>query len=181
MIKIGYYVCMSKKTLIPLIIVLAVAGAFLIGRFGLKLGSWEYNSYGEFISNSSPLRLSVSIPEGASDQRFYCNNTLIGKYSLYAFTVDKAEYDQFIRSVILNYGNGVYSEYYLKKTGEVQNPGSYGDSFPLDLDYDKVISDNIGSYYIILFDPMHSGSSSSALVANPDTGRIVVVNIENLR
>jgi hypothetical protein len=75
----------------------------------------------------------------------------------------------------------VYSEYYLKKTGEVQYPGSYGDSFPLDLNYDKVIDDNIGSYYIILFTPMYSGSSSSALVANPDTGRIVVVNIENLR
>ena len=61
---------MSKKTLIPLIIVLAVAGAFLIGRFGLRLGSWEYNSYGEFISNSSPLRLSVSIPEGAPIKGF---------------------------------------------------------------------------------------------------------------
>ena len=88
---------MSKKIWIPLLIVLVIAGLFLIGRFGLKLGSWEYNSYGEFISNSSPLRLSVSIPEGASDQRFYCNNTLIGKYSLYAFTVDKAGYDGFIR------------------------------------------------------------------------------------
>lgn len=75
----------------------------------------------------------------------------------------------------------MYSEYYLKKTGEVQYPGSYGDSFPLDLDYDKVIDDNIGSYYIILFDPMHSGSSCFALVANPDTGRIVVVNTTNLR
>ena len=88
---------MSKKIWIPLLIVLVIAGLFLIGRFGLKLGSWEYDSYGEFISNSSPLRLSVSIPEGASDQRFYCNNTFIGKYSLYAFTVDKAGYDGFIR------------------------------------------------------------------------------------
>ena len=69
----------------------------------------------------------------------------------------------------------------MKKTGEVQNPGSYGDSFPLNLNYDKVISDDIGSYYIILLSPMYTGTSSSALVANPDTGRIVVVNIENLR
>ena len=170
-----------------MIIVLAIAGLFLIGRFGLKLGSWEYSSYGEFISDNSNLRFSVDIPAGASNQKFYRNNTLIGSYSLYAFTLDSEGYNAFVRSIVLEYNlesgsdNGNYSEFYMKRVSEAQIPGSYGDSFPLNLDYDKVIDDNIGSYYIILFDPMHSGSSCSALVANPDTGRIVVVNTMNLR
>ena len=181
---------MDKKTRIPLIILLVIAGMFLLGRFGFNLGSREYRSYEEFRRNAY-LRLTVDIPEGATDQRFFSNNSGIGKYSLYAFTLDKEGYDKFIRSMVVKYNLECspeddnakygYAQYYMKKPGDVQYPGSEGDSFPLNLKYDKVIDDNIRSYSIILFNPMYSGTSSSALVANPVTGRIVVMNKGNIR
>lgn len=181
---------MSKKIKIPLIIILAIAGLFLLGRFGLKLGSRQYDSYEKFRENAY-LRFSVDIPAGASDQRFFTNNIGIGKYSLYAFTLDKEEYDKLISSLVAKYDlecdpeddNAKYgsARFYMKKVSEVQNPDSYGDSFPINLKFDKVIDDDINSYDVIYFYPMYTGSSTCGLVANPDTGRIVVMNKGNIK
>ena len=176
---------MSKEKKIPLIIILVAAGLFLLGRFGLKLGSWEFDSYEKF-RKTAYVRFSVDIPEGAADQKFFCNNSGVRRYSLYAFTLDKDGYDKLIRSMVEKYHvesnpESAYAQYYLKKAGEVYNPNSVADSFPINLRYDKVINDDISSYTIILYSPMHSGSSCSAMVANPVTGRIVVMNRGNIR
>ena len=85
---------MIKKIWIPLIIILVIVGLFLIGRFWFKLGSKQYDSYEKF-KKEAYLRLTVDIPTGASDQKFFTNNLGIVEYSLYAFTLDKEEYDKF--------------------------------------------------------------------------------------
>ena len=55
------------------------------------------------------------------------------------------------------------------------------DDFPIHLAYDKVIDDDINDYDIILYNPVGTGSVGYGLVANPDTGRIVVFNVGNIR
>ena len=89
---------MNKKIAIPLIIVLALAGTFLFGRFVLRLGGWEYDSYEDFKKNAY-LKLTVDIPAGATDQKFYYKNVGLGERSLYAFTLNNTDYNKFIRSM----------------------------------------------------------------------------------
>ena len=181
---------MSKKIWIPLIIILVIAGLFLIGRFGFKLGSRQYDSYEKF-REEAYLKLTVDIPAGASDQRFFTNNLGLGTYSLYAFTLDKEEYDKFISSLVAKYdlksnpeddnARNEFAQFYLKKAGEVLDSDSYADSFPTNLRYEKVIDDDINSYDVILFYPQYSGSFTYGLFANPVTGRIVVMNKGSIR
>lgn len=182
---------MIKKIWIPLIIILVIAGLFLIGRFWIKLGSKQYDSYEKF-KKYAYLRFTVDIPAGASDQKFFTNNLGIGGYSLYAFTLDKEEYDKFIDYMVEEYDlesnpddekvRRDDAQFYLKKFSEVlQDNDSYEESFPTKLKYKKVIDDDINTYDVILFYPQYSGSYSYGLFANPATGRIVVMNKYSIR
>ena len=176
---------MDKQIRIPLIIILALAGTFLFGRFVLKLGGWEYDSYEDFKKNAY-LKLTVDIPAGATDQKFYYKNVGLGERSLYAFTLNRDDYNKVIRSMAAEYhldsnANTGYAEYYMKKVKDIQYPDDPVDSFPMDLDYDKVLSGDISNYDVIIYSPMYSGSSSCGMIANPGTGRIVVFNIGNIK
>lgn len=181
---------MNKKIAIPLIIVLALAGTFLFGRFVLRLGGWEYDSYEDFKKNAY-LKLTVDIPAGATDQKFYYKNVGLGERSLYAFTLNSTDYNKFIRSMEIEHNlicdpedyakYGCYAEYYMKKVKDIQYPDDPIDSFPMNLDYDKVVSGDISNYDVIIYSPMYSGSTSWGMIANPGTGRIVVFSIGNIK
>lgn len=181
---------MRKKILIPVIIILALAAVFLLGRFGMKLGTWQYDSYEEFKDNAN-LRFTVEIPAGATDQKFYYKNIGIGKRSLYAFTLNEAEYNKLIRSMVNKYdlecdpeddnAKYGYAFYYMKKVNDVQHPDDPLGNFPMELDYGKVTYGDIGNYDIIIYSPMYSGTNSYGMIADPGTGRIVVYNADNIR
>lgn len=181
---------MNRKSRMLLIVILVVAGLFLIGRFGFKLGGSQYDSFEKFRKDAY-LKLIVDIPAGASDQKFYSGNLGVAEYSLYAFTLDKDEYNRFINSMAMKYdlesnseydkGRNAYAEFYMKKVSDIQYSNSYGDSFPTDLKYEKVINDYISYYDVILFYPQYSGSFTYGVFANPNTGRIVVMNKGSIR
>lgn len=181
---------MKKKHLIPLIIILSLAAVVLLGRFGLKLGTWEYDTFEEFKANAY-LRFTVDIPAGATDQKFYYKNIGIGKRSLYAFTLDETGYNKLIQSMVVKYNLKCdpeddnakygYALYYMKKVSDVQNPDDPVNDFTLNLDYGKVTYGDISNYDIIVYSPMYSGTNSYGMIADPVTRRIVVFNIGNIR
>ena len=181
---------MNKKILIPLIIIVILACFILLFRFGFKVGDWQYDSFSEF-EKDAYIRIKADIPAGAVNQKFFYSNYLIGRRSIYAFTLDKESYDEFIGSLVKRYelegnpsdesNNNSYSEWYLKKVSEAVNPQDPIYSFPTTLKFDKVIDDDINDYSIILFDSVGTGTSGGGIVANPNTGRIVVFNIGNVR
>ena len=53
--------------------------------------------------------------------------------------------------------------------------------FPVHLPFDKVIDDNINDYVIIVYSPVGTGTSGCGIIANPDTGRIVVYSEGHIR
>lgn len=120
---------MNKKILIPVIIVLAVIGIVLFGRFGMKLGEWEYDSYEEFRSK----------------------------------------------------GEDYYPKWFLMKVGDAHDPDYSLDDFPVHLAFDKVGAGDIRDYVIIQYSPVGTGTSGHGLVANPDTGRIVIYREGHIR
>lgn len=174
---------MNKKILIPVIIVLAVIGIVLFGRFGIKLGEWEYDSYEEFSKNFS-VRFPVDIPENAKYQRFYCKNTGLGSFYICAFTLEKDDYNKLINPLIAEYrskGEDYYPKWFLMKVGDAHYPDYSLYDFPVHLAFDKVGAGDIRNYVIIQYSPVGTGTSGHGLVANPDTGRIVIYREGHIR
>ena len=168
---------MKKKVLIPVVGILCFVGLILFGRFVLKIGSRQYDSYEAFCEEAF-LRFSVDIPKEAEDCRFFYQNMGIGKRSLYAFSLNEKAYRELIEGLIAKYGS---SQWYLMKVRDACNLEYELDNFPIHLAYDKVIDDDISDYDIILYDPVGTGTVGYGLVANPDTGRMVVFNMGNIR
>ena len=182
---------MRKKPNIIVIILLSIVGIFLFGRFGLKIGNWEYDNFAEFKRNAYT-RFVVDIPEGATDQKFFCRNTLFGEYSIYAFTPDKASYDKIINQYVREYNltanpaddsnkYNSYASYYRMKVRDAHDPHNEPFDFPVDFHFEKVIKDDIRNYDIILYSPVGTGTSGYGLVVNPNTRRMVVYSEGNIR
>lgn len=182
---------LRKKILIPVIVLVSLAGLVLFGRFGFKIGNWQYDSFDEFRKNAH-IKLAVDIPEGATDKKFFYRNNLIGRYSIYAFTLDQEAYGTFIDSLVEEYkleGDPAdesnnrygYPRWYLMKVRDAKDPDYTLDDFPVDFHFEKVINDDIRDYDIIIYSPVGTGTSGFGIVANPDTGRIVVYSEGHIR
>ena len=150
---------MKKKTLIAIIVVASLLVLFvLFCRFGLKIGNWQFDSYKEF-SKYSHSRFQIGIPDGATDQKFFYRNILIGRYSIYAFTLEKESYDAFIDSLVTEYRlegdpndesskEYGYPKWYKMKVRDAANIEYELDRFPTHLLFEKVIDDDINDFYI---------------------------------
>ncbi len=185
------YLMKKKRAFIPTIIILCFAVAILFGRIVLKIGSWQYDSYDAF-SEDAFIRFSVDIPKDAEDCRYFYQNLGIGKRSLYAFSLNENDYRKLVEELAAEYNLKKepsdekeaaygYSKWYLMKVQDACSTEYELDDFPIHLAYDKVIDDDINDYDIILYNPVGTGSVGYGLVANPDTGRIVVFNAGNIR
>ena len=182
---------LQKKTLIIIsFVVFLIAVIAFYARFGLKVGIWKYDSFAQ-LNSAHPVRIRVDIPAGATDQRALYKGTGIGYSSFYAFTLNDNQYQQFIKDMYDEYDIGFnpggsnpghgYAEWYLMNVGDAANIDYELNRFPVHLPFDKVIDDNINDYVIIVYSPVDTGTSGWGIIANPDTGRIVVYSEGHIR
>ena len=181
-----------KKVLkVSLISIAGLVAIILFGRFVLKLGSWQYDSF-EAFKKDAFLRFVVDIPEGATDQTFFYENIGVGKNSLYAFTLDDEAYEDFISDLEAEYDlknvNGDenaqkygYPKWYGMKVKDAHDDEYILDDFPIYLDFDKVTDGDVSEYEIIVYSPVGTGSVGYGVIADPATGRVVVFNKGNIK
>lgn len=172
---------MKKKNLIPIIIIAVILLVFVYCKFGLKIGSRHFDTYEEYTANAPVRGERIGLPEGAEDAEFFYKNSGIGYSSMYAFTLKGNNYQQFINGLVREHNLDVdeaashgYSRWYGMTVAESLTIDYELDRFPVNLPFDEVIHDDIKNYEIILYSPMGTGTSGSGIVANPNTGRIVV-------
>jgi len=182
---------MRKKTLIILIVVVFIIAVIaLYARFGLKVGTWKYDSFEE-LNSAHPVKIHVDIPVGATDQRAVYKGTGIGYSSIYSFTLNENQYQQFIKDMYDEFDIGFdpdgahpghgYAEWYMMNIVDAANIDNELDRFPVYLPFDEVIDENINDYVIIVYSPVGSGTIGCGIIANPDTGRIVVYSEGHIR
>lgn len=183
---------MRKKIIkTAIILVLLPVVLYFTGRYWFKLGDWQYDTYEEF-NEKSYNGFELDIPEGATDQKFFYRNAGLGKYSVYAFTLEKDSYDRFIGTLVEKYklegdpsselnNKYGYPAWYMMKVKDATDLEYELDEFPVNLHFENVIDDDIRDYDIIVYSPMGTGTSGRAITANPDTGRIVVYSQGNIR
>lgn len=170
--------------IVVLVIALVIGGIFLFGRYALGIRERNYDTYEDF-KEEAMIKIFVDIPQNASDCKFYSNNIYIGKTSIYAFTLDENDYEEFLDGIIEEYqleeeeteenvGTKSYRQWYLTKVKDANDPNYTLDNFPTYLKFEKVIDDDINDYDIILYSPQGPGSSSCGLVVNPESRRVVV-------
>ena len=183
---------MRKKIIkTAIILVLLPVVLYFTGRYWFKLGGWQYDTYEEF-NEKSYNGFKLDIPEGATDQKFFYRNAGFGRYSVYAFTLEKDSYDRFIGTLVEKYklegdpsselnNKYGYPAWYMMKVKDATDLEYELDEFPVNLHFENVIDDDIRDYDIIVYSPMGTGTSGRAITANPDTGRIVVYSQGNIR
>ena len=173
----------KKTTKIIIIVLCAVTAFWLFLRYGLKLGSWrgnQFEAYRDKAYTGGSYSLN-ELPEGAEDFRFQCYRYGLGAYSFAGFTLSKENYADYIAALSdmkkpSDLDGLGFTE---KKVAETMNVyddyGSYI-GFPKS-NCDYVTDDRIEDYTILYYDSYHgAGSQINAIVVNPDTGRIVIVN-----
>lgn len=142
-------------------LVLVVAGfcfLFIKGSRGNDFA--RYQNYG------GTYRLE-ELPEGAQDFRYSNLRYSVGAQCCAAFTLNGDDYDNYVNSLndveMSPYGTG--HDKVGKRVSEVGFPDYYTMGY--------VIDDDIDDYLIIYYD---HANVFCAVLANPDTGRIVVVS-----
>ena len=172
-----------KKAFLIIIVILCVIIALAcFARFVLGLGSWHGNSFEAYRTRAytGGSYSLTELPPGSQDFKFQCYRYGLAAYSYAAFTLTGDDYTSFINSISATKASDLDSLGFTgKKVYEAMdaydNYGAYI-GFPKSK-CDYVIDDNIEYYTIIYYDSYHgSGSHINAVVTNPDTGRIVIVN-----
>lgn len=103
-----------KKTIIILlgIILFIVAFCFYL-KWKLPLERTNYKSYEEYVESGAIAQ--IEIPESATDVRFYHNNLILTKQSVYSFIIsDNQEYDifmEFLKNEICTEWGGTHPQW----------------------------------------------------------------------
>ncbi|MBR1703652.1 MAG: hypothetical protein IJ716_17195 [Lachnospiraceae bacterium] len=159
---------------------------YVIFHYGGDLGHWRGKSFQTYSDRAyqtgSGGFLFLELPVGAQDFRFQCENYGFAARSVAAMTLTGQEYDEFM-SVIANIHRD--PEYYDKlhfegkkvsETFDCYDDYGYYIGFPKS-GFQYVIDDDIMDYTILYYDGYRgAGVRISAVVARPDTGRIVIYN-----
>ena len=176
----------TKKTKGIVIAILIFMMFYAVFHYGAHLGHWRGRSFQTYrdraYQTGSGGFLLRELPAGAQDFRFQCQNYGLAAKSVAAMTLTGQEYDEFM-SVIANIHRNpeYYDELHFegKKVSETfdcyDHYGSYI-GFPKG-GFQYVIDDDIADYMILYYDGYRgAGVSIGAVVARPDTGRIVIYN-----
>ena len=129
-----------------------------------------------------------SIPENAEECRFAIRKTGLGRFYLYAFTLDKQTYDTYIKDVIQKYkleGEAEneeekrdekygYRAWYGKKVADCCDREYPLDDFPFELPFSEVTDGSIEDYTVIVYNPRGTSGGSYAMVTDEIAGKIVV-------
>ncbi len=163
-------------------VVLVIVGCLIIGgMFFLLLfhSLIPRTSHGDSFDRYSGKSLDGSyrleeLPEGAQDFRYSNTAYGLGAYSYAAFTLSGDVYADYVNSFeaieLPDSGKGH------EKIGQRVSEAD----FRVRPGIDYVIDDSIDDYIIIYYDSWGgSGAYISAVLANPDTGRIVVMNCDS--
>ncbi|MCR5209689.1 MAG: hypothetical protein K6C99_05730 [Lachnospiraceae bacterium] len=160
----------SKYTviIILLFIVLLPVGLRLYLKNKYHWGEWQYDSWDEF-RNEAYFGIDYYMPEDSKDQKFYYSSDMLTSRSIYAFTLEKESYDDYIA---LYFAKGS-EDWYLKRVEDVRDPYDNSYILPVYAPFEKVIDDDIRDYQVLDYYPIGAGHSTHCLLANPVTGRIV--------
>lgn len=170
----------AKALVIVLIVILAL-GCFI--HFVLGIGSWHGKSFEDYRARAykGGSYSLTELPSGAQDFKFQCQRYGIAAYSYAAFTLNGEDYEDFL-SMVSSLGktsNLDGLDFAGKKVYETMdsydNYGTYIGFPKKKCDY--VIDDDIKDYTVLYYDSYHgAGSHINAIVTNPDTGRVVIIN-----
>lgn len=126
--------------------------------------------------------LPFAVPEDAADQRYVIYRTTFSKTYLYSFVLDADALEAYITTLTTEHSVGKteddmqygYGRWYGKKVADCCDPSYPADNFPVSLPFAEVTEEAIEDYEVVLYSPSGTGSRSSAVVADRNTGRIVV-------
>lgn len=126
--------------------------------------------------------LPFAVPEDAADQRYVIYKTTFSKAYLYSFVLDADAFDAYITELTTEHSVGKtetdmqygYGRWYGKKVADCYDAAHPADNFPVSLPFAEVTEEAIETYEVVLYSPPGTGSRSFAVVADRNTGRIVV-------
>ncbi len=152
------------------------AAIWMIGRLGVKIGSFRGNSFEKY-RNLTNHTLLTELPEKATDFKFQCANLVLGAYNSAAFTLSDNEYEKYIQTLNLR-GKDEYDEYNFtgKKVKDTEGCyDRYGTYRGLPVKKFKYVTeDDIREYTILYYESYQgAGSKTYAIMGNSKTGRIV--------
>lgn len=172
----------KSKALLKNIILIAVILIFilLIVLACTSLGTKNYESQEQYKTAGG--MIIYDIPEDAKDCRFAIYKFVLKKNYLYSFELDPEPFEEYIADIVEHYELDVddpekqngYRKWYGMKVRDCNDPDYILDNFPVNMQFDAVIDDEIEDYEVILYSPSGTGSISHAMVVNRDTNRVVV-------
>ena len=148
----------------------------------MNLGTFRGTSHEGFEKHAMGRFYFFDLPDNAEDYRFICHNYGLGANYAEAFTLNAADFQDFVEEVnkkdpgsVVGYHDELdYAGMKVSETaGYYDNYGKYI-GFPADwIEY--VIDDDINDYTILYYDAYQgAGSHKNAILANAETGRIVI-------
>ena len=173
----GYPKNKNKKKIILFIVFIFIAVVsgtiiFVFTGFGVK----NYPNREEFRNAGG--NIPSEIPENASDCRYAVYKSIGSKGYFYSFELDKDSFEKYIAE---NHTSDESAWWYGKKVKDCNNPEYEFDDFPTHLPFDSVTDEPIENYEVIRYDPLGIGTTSSGIVIDRDTYKVVVYNYKTIR
>ena len=151
---------MNKRLLIHIAVT-----AVIFVLLGFKARPQQYTSEAEFTAAGG--KLVYTIPAQAENCRFVYKNVLIGKHSVYDFTLSAEDAAAYEAALITRYNlNSTnenelqysYAHWYGKTAAECAEAENDLDAFPLHLPFSQVTERDIAEAEVLVYSPCGTGS-----------------------
>lgn len=163
------------------LIVLAAAAGFFLVFFWQK--TTVYPTLEDYRQAGG--KLPYEIPENAADCHFAIRKSMLSKAYFYSFVLDEKALASYTVALDQDHhiiGNETgYGKWFGRKAEDCTDPDYTLNDFPLHLPFETVIDEPIGGDTVILYSPTGTGSRSSGVLANEESGRVVVFQKQNAK
>lgn len=160
--------------------IIAAAVILGIGLLGYSGRLRQYTSEAAFTEAGG--KLVHPIPAQAENCRFAYKNVLIGKHSVYDFTLSAEDAEAYEAELIAQYNlNSTdekdlqygYAHWYGKTAAACAETENALDAFPLHLPFSRVTERDIASAEVLVYAPYETGSRCFGILRFPDSGEFV--------